>query len=99
MGLIRFIKKKFNINKKNHMIPIYGTSPHAYKSMPSINIKEQLILNLLGKKQLKKWKKLNKSVSADVEIDEEADRDFKCWMRRLENEKKKNIENWFKCKP
>lgn len=99
MGLIRFIKNKCNISKKNHIIPIYGASLHAYKSIPSINIKEQLILNLLGKKQFKKWKKLSKSVSADVQIDEDAHRDFKCWMRKFEIDKNKNIENWFKRKP
>lgn len=58
MGLIRFIKNKFNINKK---------------SLPA--------------------------EPADVEIDEDAHRDFKCWMRKLENGKNKGIENLFKHKP
>ena len=43
MGLIRFIKNKINNIKKIHMIPIYGTRPHACKSIPSLNIYEQLI--------------------------------------------------------
>ena len=59
----------------------------------------QLEYQLTGKTSMYKKFKLAKAKPKSTKPEDERDKLIKCWMRRLENGKKKNIENWFKCKP